>query len=380
MPIPRTSVTTRLAAVIGGVTAGAMLLAACGSDDNQVSSPVDVGAADIDCTGAAELSGAGSSAQKNAMDQFTAAYIAACAAQGEDVRVAYTASGSGDGRTQFVAGQVDFAGSDSPIEGDQLVEAQQRCEAGEVWNLPLVFGPVALAYNLGGVDDLVLDAATTARIFDGSVERWNDPAIAALNPDAELPDTEIEVIHRSDSSGTTDNFQQYLSVAAPQVWDRGAGSDFVGGVGNGAKGSAGVAQAVGAAPGSITYVEQSFADQAGLAIARIDNGSGPVELTSQTAGAAIAAAEFAAPGGQDLTLDLTSIYGTDAADAYPLVLATYEVVCGAGYDADTAAAVTDFLTVAAGPGQQGLAELGYVPLPEPMRDALTASIDAISAR
>lgn len=380
MPIPRTSVTTRLAAVIGGVTAGALLLTACGSDDNQTGAVVDVGAVDIDCTGAEQLSGAGSSAQKNAMDQFTAAYIAACAEQGESVRVAYTASGSGDGRTQFVAGQVDFAGTDSPISGDQLVEAEQRCEAGQVWNLPLVFGPVALAYNLGGVDDLVLDAAVIAQIFDGRITAWNDPAIAALNPDAELPDTAITVIHRSDSSGTTDNFQNYLSVAAPAEWDHGAGSDFAGGVGNGAKGSAGVAQAVGAAEGSITYVEQSFADQAGLDIARIDNGAGPVELTSETAGAAIAAAEFVSPDGKDMTLDLTSIYGTDAADAYPLVLATYEVVCGTGYDADTAKAVTAFLTVAAGPGQQGLAELGYVPLPEPMRDALTASIDAISAR
>src|SRR5699024_11887811 len=112
----------------------------------------------------------------------------------------------------------------------------------------------------------------------GSVERCHDPPIAGLHPPAELPDPEIAVLPRSASSGTTDNFQQYLSVAAPQVWDRGAGSDFVGGVGNGAKGSAGVAQAVGAAPGSITYVEQSFADQAGLAIARHANGSGPVEV------------------------------------------------------------------------------------------------------
>ncbi len=375
----------RTVGVAGLVAAAVATATACGADDNSAAvSAAATGAAveaaaagGIDCAGAGALSAAGSSAQKNAMDQFTAAYIAACGEAGANL--AYTASGSGDGRTQFIADQIDFAGSDSPISSSQQQEAMGRCDGGEVWNLPMVFGPVALAYNLPGVDGLVLDAPTAAKIFSGAITDWNDPAIVALNPGAQLPDQPIQVIYRSDSSGTTDNFQTYLEAASDGVWTKGAGSDFQGGTGNGAKGSAGVAQAVSAAAGAITYVEASFADQSGLQTARIDSGAGPVELTPQNAATAISQAEFAHPGSNDLALDLTSIYGTEAPGAYPLVLATYEIVCGSGYEADTAGAVQSFLRVAAGPGQEGLAELGYVPLPDSIRARLTTAIDAIAA-
>ena len=120
---------------------------------------------------------------------------------------------------------------------------------------------MALAFNIDGVDNLVLNGETAAKIFNGQITTWNDPAIAALNEGAALPDTPITVFFRSDSSGTTDNFQQYLQAASNGIWTQGAGSDFTGGVGQGAKGSAGVAQAVATTPGSITYVETSFADQ-----------------------------------------------------------------------------------------------------------------------
>src|SRR5690606_2069063 len=191
-----------------------------------------------------------------------------------------------------IAGQIDFAGSDSAIKDEQADQAAERCAGNPAWNLPLVFGPVALAYNVEGVDNLVLNAEVAAGIFNGSITTWNDPAIAALNEGVELPDAGITPIVRSDSSGTTDNFQQYLEVASNGAWTTGAGSDFTGGVGEGAKGSAGVAQAVSGSPNSITYVEKSFADQNGLSIAQIDNGSGPVELTEETAGKAIEGAEF----------------------------------------------------------------------------------------
>ncbi|QDQ99057.1 phosphate ABC transporter substrate-binding protein PstS [Tomitella fengzijianii] len=360
-----------------------MTVAACGSDNNSAAtSAAATGAAaaaadfQVDCQDSRALSAAGSSAQKNAMDQFTAAYIAACGDAGANL--AYTASGSGDGRKQFIGDQVDFAGSDSAITGDQKQQAAARC-GGEVWNLPMVFGPVALAYNLPGVDGLILDGPTAAKIFSGQVTTWNDPAIAALNPDSELPDTPIGVVYRSDSSGTTDNFQTYLEAASDGVWTKGAGSDFVGGVGNGSKGSAGVAQAVSAAEGSITYVEASFATQSGLQSAQIDSGAGPVELTPENAATAISQVEFVEPGGNDMAMDLTSIYGTEAPGAYPLVLATYEIVCGSGYDEQTAGAVKSFLKVAAGPGQRGLADIGYVPLPDDLRARLTGAIDSITA-
>src|SRR5699024_8295221 len=177
----------------------------------------------------------------------------------------------------------------------------------------------------------------------------------------------------------TDNVQTYLETASDGVWTQGAGSDFQGGTGNGAKGSAGVAQAVSSAEGAVTYVEASFANQAGLQTARIDSGSGPVELTPQNAATAISQAEFVHPDSNDMALDLTSIYGTEAPGAYPLVLATYEIVCGSGYDEQTAGAVRSFLNVAAGPGQEGLTDVGYVPLPDDMRTRLTSAIDAVTA-
>ena len=122
-----------------------------------------------------------------------------------------------------------------------------------------MFGPVALAYNVEGVDKLVVNGDVLAKIFQGQITKWNDPAIAALNSGASLPDADITPIYRSDSSGTTDNFQKYLAAAAPQAWTKGAGKEFQGGAGEGAQKSAGVVQAVQATPGAIGYVEKGFA-------------------------------------------------------------------------------------------------------------------------
>ncbi|NMM82868.1 phosphate ABC transporter substrate-binding protein PstS [Rhodococcus sp. SRB_17] len=368
----------RSGALLGVVAVGAMTLAACGSDNNASSGGVDTSTSTATCEGKEKISAAGSSAQKNAMDQFVSTYIAVCNDKGKSVNVAYNPSGSGDGRTQFIAGQIDFAGSDSAIKDEQADKAKERCVGGEAWNLPLVFGPIAVAFNIDGVDNLVLNAEVLAKIFNGGITNWNDPAIAALNSGAKLPDLKINPVIRSDSSGTTDNFQKYLEAASGGAWTSGAGSDFTGGVGEGAKGSAGVAQAVKSAPGSITYVEKSFADQNKLSMAQINTGTAAVALTNETAAKSIAGAKFKSDATGDLTLDLGSIFKTNEAGAYPLVLATYSIVCSKGYDADTAAAVKSFLTSAANEGQANLAEQGYVPLPANVKDKLNASISAIS--
>lgn len=357
------------------LAASALLLSACGSDNNATGAGAEAAASSTaSCEGKDNLSAEGSSAQQNAMANFTSVYGAAC--QGKNV--AYNPTGSGAGRTQFIAGLVDFAGSDSAIKDQQATDAAARCQGNEAWNLPLVFGPVALAYNLEGVDDLVLDADVTAGIFNGAITIWDDPAIAALNSGKTLPSTAISPIFRSDSSGTTDNFQKYLGTAAPEAWTQGDGSDFKGGVGQGAERSSGVAQSVGSTAGAITYVEKSFADQGGLQVAQIDNGSGPVELTTANAAKTIAAATFSEEGSNNLVLDLDSVYGSTEAGAYPLVLATYEIVCSKGYDADTSAAVKSFLTSALAEGQAGLEEAGYVPLPDSFKAKLTTAIDAIA--
>ncbi|KKF02680.1 phosphate-binding protein [Mycolicibacterium obuense] len=376
--VKRKSIGKTFGTTVSVAAVAAITLAGCGSDNNTASGGSSSSAASgsssapADCGGKNALTAEGSTAQQNAVALFNQVWSQKC--QGKNL--SYNPTGSGAGREQFIAKTVDFAGSDSALSGDQVAAAAQRCGGNPAWNLPLVFGPIAMAYNLDGVDKLVLNGDTLAKIFQGQITKWNDPAIAALNSGTTLPDTAITPIYRSDSSGTTDNFQKYLKAAAPEAWTKDAGSEFQGGAGEGASKSAGVTQAVQATPGSIGYVEKGFAQQAGLKYAQIDTGAGAVELTDETAGKAIDAAKFAAEG-NDLTLDLNSLYGTKEAGAYPLVLATYEIVCSAGYDADTSAAVKSFLTVAANDGQGGLSSAGYVPLPDAFKERLLTSIDAI---
>lgn len=365
--------------VIGACFTAAAALGACGSDDNSAaqapsaSSPTGSSGAS-DCGGKNALSAEGSTAQQNAIGVFNQVWGQRCPGK----NLSYNPTGSGAGVNQFIAGQVDFAGSDSPLSKDQVELAAKRCGGDPAWNLPLVFGPVALTYNVPGFEGsaLVLNADVLAKIFSGAITTWDDPAIKALNAAAPLPAAKIVPIYRSDSSGTTDNFQQYLSTAASASWTKGSGKEFQGGAGEGAQKSAGVVQAVQATPGAIGYVEMGFVTQAGLPMAQIDNGSGPVELTDVTAAKAIEGAKFGADG-HDLILNLDSIYGTKEPGAYPLVLATYEIVCSKGYSEDTAAAVRSFLTVSANDGQSGLQDAGYVPLPDAFKHRLLTAVDAI---
>ena len=367
----------RSGAAVSLLAAGTLLLSACGSDNNTTASTPGGSAAAstaaVKCDGKTNLAAEGSSAQKNAMDAFVVAYQAACPGK----NLAYTPSGSGTGRKQFIAGQVDFAGSDSAIKDAEATSAATRCGGGAAWNIPMVIGPIALAYNLPGVDKLVLNADVTAAIFNGGIKTWDDAKIKAINPGATLPSTAIAPQFRSDSSGTTDNFQSYLTTASPTVWTQGAGSDFKGGVGQGSKGSSGVAQAVGATAGAIAYLEQSFATQGKLSVAQVDNGSGPVELTTDNVAKTIAAAKFK-DDSNNLVIDLTSVFGSKAAGSYPIVLATYEIVCSTGYSADVSGAVKAFLEVAANQGQAGLGAAGYVPLPDAFKTRVTTAISAIA--
>ncbi|OHV00903.1 phosphate ABC transporter substrate-binding protein PstS [Mycobacterium talmoniae] len=354
-------------------TIAALSLSGCGSDHNDAAPDTSAAAGAAACAGKNALTAEGSTSQQNAIALFNQAWAQACGTK----NVSYNPTGSGAGRDQFIANHVDFAGSDSTLTPEQVPAAAKRCGGNPAWHLPLVFGPIGLAYHLDGVDTLVLNGDVLAKIFSGAVTAWNDPAIGALNPGAALPATKITPIYRSDSSGTTDNFQQYLAATAPQSWTKGAGSEFAGGVGEGADKSAGVVQAVQTTPGAIGYVEQGFTDQANLRIAQLDSGAGAVPLTDSSARAAIEAATFETEGSNDLRLDLNSLYGAKAAGAYPLVLATYEIVCSKGYAPDTSAAVRSFLTVAANNGQGGLAAAGYIPLPERFKERLVSAIDAI---
>ena len=368
---------TPLAVAVSMTAIAAMTLTACGSDNNagtaSSSASGSASASGADCGGKTSLTAEGSTAQQNAIAEFNKVWGQVCSGK----TLAYNPTGSGAGVDQFIAKQVDFAGSDSALSDEQGPKAAERCGGNPAWNLPLVFGPVALAYNVEGADKLIVNGEVLAKIFQGQITKWNDPAIAALNSGASLPDADITPIYRSDSSGTTDNFQKYLAAAAPQAWTKGAGKEFQGGAGEGAQKSSGVVQAIQATPGGIGYVEKGFAQQAGLKVAQIDSGGGAVELTDESTQKAVDTAKFKAEG-NDLSLDLNALYASKEAGVYPLMLATYEIVCSKGYDADTAAGVKSFLTVAANEGQANLSAAGYVPLPDAFKERLLKSVDAIA--
>src|SRR5271165_6660114 len=232
----------RCAAPLSLLAATVLVLSACAKEKI---TPSYATAARVDCGGKQTLKASGSTAQANAMTRFVQAYEKACPGQ----TVAYTSNGSGAGVSEFLAGQTDFGGSDSPLAGDEYSQAKQRCGS-DAWNLPVVFGPLAITYNLDAVDRLVLDAPTLAKIFNGTITRWDDPAIKALNES--MPPEPIYVVFRSDASGTTDNFQRYLDAASNGAWDKGTGKDFNGGVGEGAPGNEGTSAKVKDTEGAIT--------------------------------------------------------------------------------------------------------------------------------
>jgi phosphate transport system substrate-binding protein len=363
--------TTRSGALVGLVLSSALALTACGSDNENAGSP---GASvSTDCV-TGTITAAGSSAQANAVAEWVKAYQTECTG----ATINYQSVGSGAGVQQFIAGTVDFAGSDSALKPEEHTQADARCKTGKAIDVPMVTGPLAISYNLEGIDGLVLDAPTIARIFSGKVSTWNDPAIAALNSGVELPGTRIQAFHRSDESGTTDNFQKYLTAAAPAEWTFGKGKKFNAPGGQGAKGNEGTSGAVKATPGAISYNELSFAKNAGLGIAKLATGaSAPVELTLETAGKAVEAATVDSSGGNDLTLALD--YATKAEGAYPLILVTYEIVCEQGTAPDKAALVKSFLTYTASEdGQRILGDIGYAPLPETIRRKVAAAVAALA--
>ncbi len=241
----------------------------------------------------------------------------------------------------------------------------------------MVIGPVAVVYNVSGADNLQFSPATLAKIFAGKVTKWDDAAIKADNPDAKLPSTAIQAVHRSDESGTTDNFTKYLSKTAEADWTLGNSKAWKAPGGVGAAKSDGVASKVKSTDGTISYVEWSYAENSDLKMAKIKNGNGEfVELTGDSAGKTIAGAKFE---GQGNDLKMSIDYNTKEAGAYPIVLATYEIVCSKGLAADKLPLVKGLLGHAASAeGQKELVELGYAPLPETVRTKVEAAVKSLS--
>ena len=366
----------RFSAVLCVLATSALVLSGCGSDNKATGAKYIVGtsAANVSCGGKQTLKASGSTAQANAMTRFVKAFEQACPGQ----TLNYTANGSGAGISEFTGNQTDFGGSDSPLLPREYAAAQQRCGS-PAWNLPVVFGPIAITYNVNGVNSLTLDGPTAAKIFNGAITAWNDPAIAALNPGVSLPAEPIRVIFRSDESGTSDNFQKYLDTASNGAWGKGAGKTFKGGVGEGAMGNDGTAAAVKRTEGAITYNEWSFAQEQHLSMAKIITSAGPdpVAITADSVGKTIASA-YIIKEGNDLALDTISFYRPNQTGAYPIVLATYEIVCSKYPDPQVGTAVKAFLQSTIGAGQNGLADNGYIPIPDEFKSRLSTAVNAIA--
>ncbi|MFI9235914.1 phosphate ABC transporter substrate-binding protein PstS [Streptomyces sp. NPDC053079] len=372
--------TNRLRTVALGAIAvsGALVLTACGSDDNSGNgsgggSGSTKAAGNIKCEGKGQLLASGSSAQKNAMDLWVKNFMAAC----KDIQVNYKPTGSGAGIQEFLQGKTAFAGSDSALKPEEVAKSKEVVKGGQGINLPLLGGPIAIGYKVPGVDNLVLDADTLAKIFDSKIEKWNDEAIKKLNPDAKLPDLKIQAFHRSDESGTTDNFTKYLKAAAEKSWPYAPAKAWAAKGGQSADGSAGVSSQVKQTPGAISYFELSYATANKIDTVKINTGAAaPVEATSDNASKAIAEAKITGTG-QDLALKLN--YATKAEGAYPITLVTYEVVGDKGNKADTLPATKSFLTyIASEDGQSVLKDLGYAPLPAEIAKKVRESIANLS--
>ncbi|MGN6606316.1 MAG: phosphate ABC transporter substrate-binding protein PstS [Jatrophihabitans sp.] len=291
--------------------------------------------------------------------------------------VNYTSTNSGQGVSDFAAGKIDFAGSDAaldPTKGEP--DAATKACGSTAIDIPMVVGPIAIGYNLSGVTDLTLNPDVLAKIFTGKITTWNDPAIAAINKGASLPSKKISVFFRGDPSGTSKNFENYLSKTAPTVFTATPDKPWPYKTGSGVNGSPAVADAVKSTDGGIGYMEWSYAGNKGLTTAKIDNGGGAVALSADTAGSLAGTAQITGTG-DDLTLKLD--YATKTAGVYPIALVTYEIVCTKYKDPKIGSLVKSFLTYTSSSEGQGLlAAQGYGALPTELLSKVQASVAKIS--
>ena len=319
------------------------------------------------------LNAAGASSQQAAQEAWVAGFQTA----NPDVTVNYDPSGSGAGRETFIAGGSDFAGSDSALNDEELAGTFAACAPDTTAvDLPVYISPIAVIFNVEGVTDLNLDSDTLAKIFSGAITTWNDPAIVALNADAKLPATAITAVHRSDDSGTTKNFADYLFQAAPDVWTEKPADPFPYATGEGAQGTSGVVDAVTNGTGTIGYADASRAGD--LGVAKIKVGDEFVEYTAEAAAAVVDGSPLVeGRADNDLAVKLDRL--TTDATHYPLVLVSYALVCTEYADAEQGALVKEYVGyMASEEGQaEAAASAGAAPLSADLQSKVAAVLETV---
>lgn len=363
---------TKLGRTAVVAVAGALLLSSCAA--NEGTAPAAGGSEAPESSLSGDLAGAGASSMGAAQE----AWIAGFQTSNPDVNVTYDPAGSGAGREQFIAGGVGFAGSDAYLDDEELAGTFGACVADSLpVDLPVYISPIAVIFNVEGVDSLNLDAATIAGIFSGEITNWSDEAIASQNEGVTLPDATITAVHRSDDSGTTENFTQYLAANAPDVWTEGEFETWPASYGGeGAAQTSGVVDAVTNGTNTIGYADASRAGDLGTVALMVGD-----EYVPFSAEAAAAAVDASAPvegrheGDLAIELDRT----TTEAGAYPLVLISYAIACTEYADAEQGALVKAYLEyVVSAEGQQAAADnAGSAPISDDLRAQITASLEMI---
>ncbi|MGW8484597.1 phosphate ABC transporter substrate-binding protein PstS [Microbacterium sp. NPDC055903] len=356
---------------IGAIGAvAALALAGCAANE----APAD-GSSEAPVTSdlAGQIEATGASSQEAAQQAWVAAFQTA----NPETTVNYTATGSGTGRENFLAGSSNFIGSDRAFNADELAAGGfGSCTTDDIVEIPVYISPVAVAFNLEGIDSLNLDGATLAGIFAGTITNWNDEAIASQNPDVELPDQAIVPVHRADASGTQETFTSYLSAVAPDVWTSEPSDEWPLSTGEAGDGTSGVVSAITAGVGYIGFADASQASGLGQVAVEVEGEYVPY---SAEAASALVAASPLEEGRSAHDLAFAVDPAAAPAGSYPIALVSYLIGCVEYDDAETASLVKAYFEfVASAEGQDAAAEAaGSAPISDELREQVSAAIDAI---
>ena len=366
-------VTRSLVAVCGvGLLAS---LAACG--DNTAAPESTSATKDGVASLTGEYAGAGASSQQTAVE----AWIERFRSQAPNATVAYNPSGSGAGVSTFLTGSTVWAGSDKALSAEEIEQSKSVCASGTAFDVPVYVSPIAVAFNLDGISTagkhVNMDAATIAKVFNGEITRWNDPAITEQNPGLDLPNLTITVVHRSDKSGTTLNFVSYLKDVAPSAWPHDLSENWPNEVGQGAKGTSGVVSTIKQANGTIGYADFSQVGDLGTVAVKVGDDYTPISADAASKVIADSPVDTSVDGDNRIVIDIN--HKTAATGAYPIVLVSYDIVCPAYKESNDATFAKAWLTyVTSAEGQKAAQDAaGTAPLPSNLTGKITASIDQI---